>query len=616
MKLKVYQQGGGLIYTPFIPGAQGTATSGSGRSSGGDDDKIDPLDKELIALMKDQNLLPSDIQAIYNQLIAFQRKAQHLTALGGSAGYRAVMPGMLQIMQMVSVAKNNKERFDKSAQLMTDREAGGEVALDSYGYIWVQDRDGHISKISPTDFDRDKYQPLSNSQLLDYRRNNPQFAFDVGSFETVGNNIIGMKQVQQEIADIITKFGNTKEGRYLPKEFQNLAKEVAEKGYFKITVDRTRSLDDIAGFTKLLWESLGNNARNLLTARAAISPYTSDPLSYLSEMIFADSKQSYDEDFDASMSKAGGGASDEGMTGAVEDNYLTQLGNLQLTSGQAAIVPKGVEITDRNGLIMDVYKAGSPVDDKLQVLPSMSLADFRTKAWASKAGNMNAITFGNRILDPTEYDKIMYDGSSEINVAMLPYKYDEETGKLTPDLDKILALNEVQKELKPDMSPTEVMQLFQSHGLNINDFKNGTLEFIDVKPFITISAYASDDTISLASKTKRFLVHLDNSHGKQIIDQYSNMIVYGKLNPGKNDKKINKHVNTPERWDIYRGNVYIPMEDAAAAMLLSGVGQYHPKSEMTNYASKVEVKNAEVASHKQALSDPNYDTISKLAQWQ
>jgi len=110
MKLKVYQQGGGLIYTPFIPGAQGTATSGSGRSSGGDDSAIDPLDKELIALMKDQNLLPSDIQAIYNQLIAFQRKAQHLTALGGSAGYRAVMPGMLQIMQMVSIAKANKDQ--------------------------------------------------------------------------------------------------------------------------------------------------------------------------------------------------------------------------------------------------------------------------------------------------------------------------------------------------------------------------------------------------------------------------------------------------------------------------------------------------------------------------
>ena len=107
MKLKVYQQGGGLIYTPFIPQAQGSA-SASGKSSGEDDPKLDPLDKEILALMKDQNLLPSDIQMIYDKLEAFQRQTQHLSALGGSA-YRSVMPGMLQIQHMISLARNNKE---------------------------------------------------------------------------------------------------------------------------------------------------------------------------------------------------------------------------------------------------------------------------------------------------------------------------------------------------------------------------------------------------------------------------------------------------------------------------------------------------------------------------
>ena len=130
MKLKVYQQGGGLIYTPFIPGRTESTISGSSDNSGGDDPKIDPLDKEILALMKDQNLLPSDIQAISNAVIAFQRRTQHLSGLGAD-GYRSAMPGMLQIMSMVSTAKHNREYWDGKVTEMRQHDAGSDVALDS-----------------------------------------------------------------------------------------------------------------------------------------------------------------------------------------------------------------------------------------------------------------------------------------------------------------------------------------------------------------------------------------------------------------------------------------------------------------------------------------------------
>jgi hypothetical protein len=109
MKLKKYQQGGGMIYTPFIPEQMIANNGASSKSSGegSEDSKLDPLDKELLSLMKDQNLLPSDINQIFNRLIAFQRRSQNLSALGDDS-YRSVMPGMLQIIQMVSNARNNK----------------------------------------------------------------------------------------------------------------------------------------------------------------------------------------------------------------------------------------------------------------------------------------------------------------------------------------------------------------------------------------------------------------------------------------------------------------------------------------------------------------------------
>ena len=113
MRLKVYQQGGGLIYSPFIKERGQSTISGSQKSGSDDDPKLDPLDKELLALMKDKDLLPSDIEKITNSLIAFQRKTQHLSDVAGFGGvnsYRSVMPGMLQIMQMTNNAAFYKKQ--------------------------------------------------------------------------------------------------------------------------------------------------------------------------------------------------------------------------------------------------------------------------------------------------------------------------------------------------------------------------------------------------------------------------------------------------------------------------------------------------------------------------
>ena len=157
MKLKVYQQGGGLIYTPFIPEQATTGNSTSSKSNSSDDDsKLDPLDKELLSLMKDQNLLPSDINQIFSRLIAFQKKTQRLSDFGDTS-YRSVMPGMLQIMQMVSNARYNKAKSDEAIKIMSNQNTGADVALDKYGRMYVQNMDGEIKHIAPSEYDSEKY---------------------------------------------------------------------------------------------------------------------------------------------------------------------------------------------------------------------------------------------------------------------------------------------------------------------------------------------------------------------------------------------------------------------------------------------------------------------------
>ena len=163
MKLRIMQQGGGLIYTPFIPGAQGATTTTSSSNTSDSESKIDALDKELIALMKGQDLLPSDIDRITKSLITFQKRASQYAAVGD---YSSVMPGVYQIQAEVLKAQTAKKQSDIVTQRMAKENAGSEVAIDTYGRMYVQDKDGNVTKVTTSEFDEEKYRPISNSELL------------------------------------------------------------------------------------------------------------------------------------------------------------------------------------------------------------------------------------------------------------------------------------------------------------------------------------------------------------------------------------------------------------------------------------------------------------------
>ena len=250
MKLKVYQQGGGLIYTPFIPEQWlGQGSRGSGSEASSSEAKLDPLDKELISLMKDQNLLPSDIQMIYNKLIQFQRKSRELMIDGD---YRSAMPGMLQIMQLASVAKANKEHWDNALTEIKKHDAGSEVALDSYGKMWVRDReDGKITKVSPDDYSNERYAPISNSELMFLRQRNPEFAFSDEILDTVTSDIVGQKDIRQEIDTIISNFGNVSKDQFaVGSKIKELAGDVIDGDIYKISSKYSKA--DLYDFSSLL----------------------------------------------------------------------------------------------------------------------------------------------------------------------------------------------------------------------------------------------------------------------------------------------------------------------------------------------------------------------------
>ena len=180
--------------------------------------------------MKGQDLLPSDIDRITKSIVSFQKKASKYAALGD---YTSVMPGVYQIQGEVLKAQAFKKQSDIVTKRMADENAGSEVALDTYGRMYVQDKDGNVTKVSTSDFDSEKYRPLSNSELLYYRQvsaaDNGQIFNDLG-------NMVGMETVQSQLSEIIKNFGTIKGDKFETRKMQDIAGDLANgMGVFKIT---------------------------------------------------------------------------------------------------------------------------------------------------------------------------------------------------------------------------------------------------------------------------------------------------------------------------------------------------------------------------------------------
>lgn len=418
MRIKEYQQGGGLIYTPFIPERQGTPSSR--QSSGGEDDpKLDPLDKYMLDLMKDSNLLPSDIRDISTALIGFQRSTQHLSdtaGFGGTGAYRSVQPQMLQIMQMVSTAKFNKDQWDKARGDMMKHDAGAEVAMDSYGRMYVfDDSDKGFKLVTAKEFseNRDSYMPISNSQLLQMRERNN--GFQDGMLDSL-NDVVGKQDVYKAIDEIIKNYGTSETAKYITKDqaIQNLLIDAnSPDGIYKIT--QKYSKGQLEGAASLLFNQLPTNMQHLLRANAALNGL--DPskgaLALVQSIITTNVSDSVKLDYDASASKENGHGGGGGGGSKVSDTYEEHIMNDPLTEITYTKIQPGASSL---GLYVFAQDAG-PILDKAgkNRFESANLSEVIKNARGIGAIiDPSSITFGDHLVDNTQWSKIVYDNSSNM----------------------------------------------------------------------------------------------------------------------------------------------------------------------------------------------------------
>jgi hypothetical protein len=120
---RIYQSGGVVSYTPFIPNSGTASTAGSGSTE--KQEKITgTLQKEIVDVLK-ENGLQSDVDTFLSQANAFLNKSQHLSGMslfgGPSDDYS--MTDLIQVLSMANRVKQNKAYYDTATDRLKNQDA-------------------------------------------------------------------------------------------------------------------------------------------------------------------------------------------------------------------------------------------------------------------------------------------------------------------------------------------------------------------------------------------------------------------------------------------------------------------------------------------------------------
>ena len=243
MKIKVrsYQRGGGLkaaIYQPVTVTPTSTTaqyainllngSAGGATSSSKSDGKITEKDlyTGLYKTIAEQGL-QSDTAAIINALQTELFNDSVLDPFGDTSDLSAKY---LKALNYVSQAKGNQKEYDEAYQLAVSKDSLQENAITTDGKVVVKTQNGEITAISPEEYrkNQNRYQALTNGNLLAERNMNPKYAFQNGLLQTVKNGT-SSKEIYAAINTAITNLGNSENdiNGYTSVQQQQIQKGVA-----------------------------------------------------------------------------------------------------------------------------------------------------------------------------------------------------------------------------------------------------------------------------------------------------------------------------------------------------------------------------------------------------
>lgn len=558
------KQGGGIIYTPFIPSHQDYATSDNDPRTNSNAGKIGDLQKEILGVLQ-ENGLPSDVSTFLSTAQNFLRRAE----MTGDWS----MNDFIRVQSMANRVAHNKGLFDAATKQLTEKGNWNEVAIDNHGYIYAMDKEGKVTKLNPLEYyqKRDQYEAMTNNDLLEYRSDynsfNSSMINDASGAATV-NDIV------EYAKNIVMDFGTTSVSGYTNSELAQMDQALNKllyggpTGYYKFKQEM--QIDDSGASMAInyLISALPANMKQLLMAKTAAE--NQDPRIHSADLLVNilghHIDRSTEVSFDSAATKSAGIGADSTSGTPVErelaESYVDGEG---LGEGQQIrITPSGSE----THLLTFGQSANTILTkDKSTSLGATTLDRVLTDGYGiGVIGRKDSISFGDQLLDPSDYDNIMYDDSAPLYRVNLPY--DDSSGRIVPRLDLIEEATKLKEEIDnegiTDVGYLKELVEQRFNGEATYNPQTGSIDFIKTMPFLTFKAVARRNDADF-DKESKYLYHLTRDEGSRVSELYDNVIKY------KNREGTGDEIGTgakARKGKMYSGNIFIPIDNRLGAVAI------------------------------------------------
>ena len=617
---------GGVVYTPYLPAQAGSSQASATTSSGGTSSSSSPekisgtIKKEIIDLLK-ANGMPSDVSKLIDVANGFLLKSKVLSnySIFGGEDEDYDLSDLMKVQQLVNDVKYNNDLRNEAVKQITKEAAGSEVAINSKGQMYVMTKDG-IKLVDPEDYEGGA---LTNDELLYYREQHPDLAFETSILNDL-QNTIGMKSITDYLRTTINAFGKEEIGSYTTKDEavnRGLAALASgPDGFYKLKTSTQFKESDINAALDFLYNGLSKNAQQLLVATTAVeggNPKSIvDTRRLILQALHFYPDNSIDVDFDKTATeydplqtgKKGGSGSET----KVQNTYLYRIASLNGPRQTVMLAPRGSKIADTGLMVSTGIVNGAVVDKDEKRLGPMSLTHMLQSAEAVKAADASTITLGNRLLKDSEYGAVMFDGNTECNTVFLPYT--TENGRIVPDFELFEKFNELQRRIsgKFNVPKTEIDRIANEIGLNSSEYNydsaTNSCTLKRTMPFLSFGVIVGDDSIQLSKDDKRFLEKIDKQDAKSYEKAYNNMLIYGKADRKRSDLKVGDYKKS-EANDFYRGLIWMAMPDAYRGAHLS-MDEYIPRDIVNNFGRRTELRQEQVDAYN--MYQDNYGNFASL----
>lgn len=599
-KKRKYQSGGGI---PFVGATPVFATSERGatqfkKKEESEDEGLST--KDIIELIMQAQILPSDSDAILAELRNFTVSSYNDPF--GLSTSSDITSRYMSIISKIKKAQSNREWYDKTFDKLSKDGILNEYAITSKGKLIGMNQEGDFQFFDPTvmtksEFESTGYQLLTNNNLLDIRAKYPMAAFNHNMILEAANGI-GMTQITDYISKVIQNLGSEKTQsqvfgdsskevlaglRQLQSAAQEAGQDLSISQMYEANMMNENQVSQAQSAIIYLWDSLPSNMKSLILAK---TESYDGALNFITSLVNSKLSSTRKLEFSPKANSKTGSSSSNG-----NDKYFNHVFRAAMGLGNVEniIINPGTTNSFRVlGTTIPIMESSS----------SMLQKDLLSDVKSSTLGQMLITTdmsIAGQHIDSSAANKI-YLTDRRVTLVDLPYTYDPESNGIVPDYELLLQKDQVDNYIKNNNLSFEndfqqIQKFIKDNNLTIKYNKQGEVQFPNVKQFALFNANFPED-IFTNSKIK-------NGKYVKVLNKEDAINTYNEIMQQNNwtRKEWGYDVDGWLSDDIYKGTVAVLIDptflnlvnkdlDSETVLELDKIDQQNKARENFNYDNR------------------------------